>query len=446
MRCDEQRLTKALFKHGVVSKVKALQHQGSSAAAATKEVSQEVFLMPSGRRKRISRKAISNWLKAFDREGFDGLFDKERTKTDSSVVLPEKFINYLKKEKAQDPYASIPEIIRRAEAEEVITKADEISRVTAYRCASRLNLPIFKKKELGKGDARRFAKSLRMSLCHCDGKHFKAGLKRRRRVVMTFMDDAHRVALKAVVGTSENSALFMRGLFETIKMFGLMSVIYVDLGPGFIAKVVKEVCAKIGISVVYGRPRYPQGRGKIERFHDTLANDLLRGFDGNPNIDSDPEALELMINDYISEIYNKRHHEGIKAVPIEKFRGDEKPLKRISEEKLRSYFVIHLKRRVSNDNVVKVNSVTYDMPLGHAGTRVILHHHLLDRSVSFNEDGKLILLQETDPQTNSKIPRGRRGKEKEDNSLPTETAAMKHFKKRYPPAVDAQGNFKKKEK
>ncbi|MBW2109771.1 MAG: transposase [Deltaproteobacteria bacterium] len=431
MRCDDQRQVRALFRHGVISQVNARQLQGSSLSEAKKEEAKVVRLTPSGQRKRISEKAISRWLAAYEKHGFAGLFDKERERTDSSVVLPKKFIDYLKKQKKEDPKASIPEIISRAEADDVLTKTDKVSRVTAYRCARRLNLPIFKKKELGKGDMRRFAKSARMTMCLCDGKHFKAGQKRRRRVVLTFMDDAHRFALRAVVGTSENAALFMRGLFETIMTYGLMSVIYVDLGPGFIAKVVQEVCAKIGLSVIYGRPKYPQGRGKIERYHDTLINDLLRGLDGNPNVDPDPAALELRINHYLSEIYNKRHHEGIKGVPEDKFLADDRPLKRISEEELRTHFVIHLKRKVSNDNIIKVNSIPYEMPLGHAGTRVVVHHHLLDRTVSFCEHGKMLLLSEVDPHANAKTPRGRRGKEAEEKALPHETAAMKRFNKQY---------------
>lgn len=50
-----------------------------------------------------------------------------------------------------------------------------------------------------------------------DGKHFRAGALRARRVAMFFLDDATRCGLHVVVGTEGESAeLFLRDPFEVV--------------------------------------------------------------------------------------------------------------------------------------------------------------------------------------------------------------------------------------
>jgi hypothetical protein len=51
--------------------------------------------------------------------------------------------------------------------------------------------------------------------------------------------------------------------------------IYLDIGKQFIAKVFKAEAQKYGIKLVFGRPYNPRGRGKIERYHRTLYQELI---------------------------------------------------------------------------------------------------------------------------------------------------------------------------
>jgi len=51
--------------------------------------------------------------------------------------------------------------------------------------------------------------------------------------------------------------------------------IYVDNGKQFVAKTVKAEAQKHGIKLIFGRPYNPRGRGKIERYHKTLYQELI---------------------------------------------------------------------------------------------------------------------------------------------------------------------------
>ena len=56
---------------------------------------------------------------------------------------------------------------------------------------------------------------------------------------------------------------------------------------------------------------YPEGHGKIEKFHQLLIDRVLRGLDGNPEVDAEPQALTLRLSPWLREIYNHRPHEAL---------------------------------------------------------------------------------------------------------------------------------------
>ena len=75
-----------------------------------------------------------------------------------------------------------------------------------------MGLPTRQRPHKRDGDTRRWRYAERMQCVLADGKHFRAGAARLRRVALFFLDDATRYGLAVVVGTAESSALFLRGL------------------------------------------------------------------------------------------------------------------------------------------------------------------------------------------------------------------------------------------
>ena len=49
----------------------------------------------------------------------------------------------------------------------------------------------------------------------------------------------------------------------------------VDNGSCFISKEFRQYCDVRGISVIFGRPYNPRGRGKLERFHGIFTQELV---------------------------------------------------------------------------------------------------------------------------------------------------------------------------
>jgi hypothetical protein len=283
-----------------------------------------------------------------------------------------------------------------------------------------------------------------MQMVLCDGKHFRAGATRARRVALFFLDDASRYGLDAAVGTSESASFFLGGLYNKTRRYGIADIYYLDQGPGFIAADTFEVVRKLGALLVHGEAAYPEGHGKIEKFNQTAKHDLLRGYDGRADIDPDPKALSLRLQHYLREVYNHRPHESLGgATPYERFNADERPLRMPqSDDELRSRFVLHIKRTVTADHTVSMNSVDYEIPTGHAGEEIVVHRRLLDNTFAVLHDEHLVDIHPVDLHANARARRARARDPQPDIQHPLPpSAADLAFERDFLPVVDPDGGF-----
>jgi transposase InsO family protein len=435
--------SEALFRFSVISQVLARIHGGEQLAEAVRAVARMDHVRFDATVRRVSERSIRRWLAAYRAGDVSGLEPKKQSHGITSNALPPSFVDFLVREKLQDRAASIPELIRRAIEHGILQPDHGLDRSSVYRTAKRLGLPLARCKRAKDRDSRRFAFPHRMDMVLCDGKHFRAGEKRAKRVALFYIDDASRLILHVVVGTSETAALFQRGLYECLIRYGTMSVLYLDRGPGFIAEDTVGVLANLRIPLIYGEVGYKEGRGKVERFNRTVTADVLRGLDGRPDVDANCVALELRLGHYADRVYAKRPHEGLGCqTPAERFSSDPRALRLPeSRERLKSKFELSIERRVSSDHVVSIGAVEYEMPRGYAGTKVTLHRRLLDGTIGFVHQGKVIELQPADPAANAHAQRARGVRRDEPQPMPPTTAAELAFNRDFAPITDADGGF-----
>ena len=171
-----------------------------------------------------------------DRMGAAGavsdLEPQPRTRIATSQALSSELVTFVRTERQRDARASVPELVRRARERGIIPVDLEIDRTTVWRACRRMGLPTRQRPHKRDGDTRRWRYAERMQCVLADGKHFRAGAARLRRVALFFLDDATRYGLAVVVGTAESSALFLRGLHEVVMHHGSADLYYLDKGPG----------------------------------------------------------------------------------------------------------------------------------------------------------------------------------------------------------------------
>jgi len=429
---------KMLFRYTLVSQVLNRVYRGQACPEAIEAVAGQRHLDFDGKACSVSARTLYRWLAAYEQGGAEALTPKPRG--GGPVVLSQELLDYFQAEKLADARTSIPELIRRARVTGRIPPGQRVDRSTLWRALQHLGVPTGRIKTPKVRDCRRFAYAHRLDMVLCDGKHFRAGAGRLKRVALFFLDDATRFGLEVVVGTAENAALFLRGLYLCILSYGRMIGLFVDNGSGFIALDALEVARKLHIHLIHGSAGYPEGHGKVERFHRTAAEQLLRLLSGNPQIDPRVEALELRLRHFLREQYNQTPHESLDgATPWERFHQDPRALRfYASREQLRRAFVLHEQRRVSRDHVVSVDGVAYEMPLGYRGRQVMLQRHLLAGDISLLHEGRLVRLAPVDVHANARDRRAH-GRDAPPLPMPPPSAAQMAFDRDLGPVVDDQG-------
>ena len=131
----------ALFRYQIVSAVKARELSGQGIDAAVRAVAAQTHLTLAGEQKTAAVRSIYRWLADLDRDGPTGI-ETARPAPTISRALPEALLAFLAKEKAEDRYASVPELIRRALQLGVIGPQQRVDRTSVWRACVRLGLPL----------------------------------------------------------------------------------------------------------------------------------------------------------------------------------------------------------------------------------------------------------------------------------------------------------------
>jgi len=439
-----------LFRYRVVSAIAALELGGIRRSAAVRLVAETAHLDEREAPRHVSERTLYRWLAEYRDHQLDGLEPARRCQLDGSLVLSDKLMTFLAEERGRDRDASIPELLRRAEQYEVIPKAVEIDRSTAWRVMRRTGVETRRRKQPKDADTRRFRYAERMQMALVDFKHFRAGACRAKRAAVYFLDDATRSGLGVCVCTSEQPEVVLRLLDKVIRRCGLMDLLYWDGGSGFKDKEVLYVVSKLRIHPVHGRARYPEGHGAIEAFNRSLKAREIRTYDGAPHIDPDCGALTLRLEHDLFEVYNHLPHEALDGdTPHQRWSQSNRALRPpVSETWMSECFTVPLDRRVSGDHVVSVDGTHYEVPRGHAGEWVNLYRRLLEQTpeqdaLYIHHNNNLVRLHPVDLTFNATSGRARSNREPDNEvtPVPAKSASTLSFEKTYGSMLDPDGGY-----
>lgn len=437
-----------LFRYRVISLVESLILQGVDTSAAVRQVSEMSHLDALGQARRVSRRTLWRWLKASRAQGIEGLARKEREPLVGSRILPADLLTFLRDQRALDRHASIPELLRRAKEEGVITAHQHLDRSTVWRAMGRMGIETSRVRHPQDLDMRRFSYPTRLQMVLSDFKHFRVGPSLQRRVAIYFLDDATRFVLGVVCTTSENKLDVLRCLSEVLSRWGRFGALYVDRGPGYIADDLVAVCARLNLPLIHGQARYPEAHGKIERFNRSLKARTLHPLRG-ADIDTHCASLGLRLRHDVFEVYNHLAHRGLNGeTPHERFFAPEQPaLRPIEHETLCEAFRVEDSRLASKDHVISFGGVDYEVPRGLRNKRVTIWRHVLEHDdqgrelLSVHHQGRDVRLHPVDVHFNAVSGRAKPSPTPTDDSAPLPSASSMSFERHLRPMVDAQGGY-----
>jgi transposase InsO family protein len=140
---------------------------------------------------------------------------------------------------------------------------------------------------------------------------------------LTILDDHSRYSLLLRACGNQQRTTVQQQLQAVFRRYGLPKAMLMDNGspwgvthsPGRFTRLTAWLL-RLDVRVLHGRPYHPQTQGKEERFHRTLATEVLRGrhFDDLPHVQSRFDPWR--------EVYNhQRPHEALEMrVPSDRYR------------------------------------------------------------------------------------------------------------------------------
>ena len=216
----------------------------------------------------ISERTLRYWCRNYREEGVEGLRDESRRPHRSPNRIHGNLVNRILQLRRRHPAwgaLRIHAILRR--------RGVHVSWTTVHRVLKRHGFMV--RRVLKPKPFKRFQRRHVDSLWQVDVYKFRIAGVRGHVYVHTVLDDRSRYLVMARAYLRERTREATNNLWWALKYGRKPKALYVDNGSCFISREFREYCASRGISVIYGRPYNPRGRGKLERFHGILTQELV---------------------------------------------------------------------------------------------------------------------------------------------------------------------------
>jgi putative transposase len=216
----------------------------------------------------ISESTLRRWCRNYREEGVEGLRHDSRRPHRSPNRIHGNLVNRILQLRRRHPAwgaLRIHAILSR--------RGVRVSWRTVHRVLKRHGFMVrVVKKPL---PFKRFQRKHVDSLWQVDVYEFRIAGVKGKVYVHTVLDDRSRFLVMARAYRRERTREATNNLWWALKHGRKPKALYVDNGSCFISKEFRRYCEEHGIRVIYGRPYNPRGRGKLERFHGILTQELV---------------------------------------------------------------------------------------------------------------------------------------------------------------------------
>lgn len=225
----------------------------------------------------ISRKTAYKWLARFADAGVAGLVDRSRRPLTSPLQTPPELEAQVVAAFQQHPVWGARKLAAwlRGRGADPPSPSTIQAILTRYGCRVPAEEPVQRHWQ-------RFEAAAPNDWWQMDWKS-PLSLEQGRVIPLAILDDHSRYALHLSAGLNQRQETAKAQLTVTFQRYGMPRSILTDNGPpwgtsGNGGLTALEVwLLRLGVQLRHGRPYHPQTQGKVERFHGTLAAELLLG-------------------------------------------------------------------------------------------------------------------------------------------------------------------------
>ena len=303
----------------------------------------------------VSRETIDRWVGAWRRGGFEALQPKPGAAPSRTPAEVLELAASLKRERPERTCAQVRRIIVRM-------AGDAPSESTLLRHFRSLGLPMVHQEATG-----RFEADFVNEIWVGDFLHGPV-LGGRKTYLAAFLDDRARYCTAGRWALSEDVCRLSIALRPALLAWGVPVNIYVDNGSAFKDHQLARACARLGIRLVHSAPLRPQGRGKIERFFNTVTSQFLAEIDpdgktGTGTRVESVEELDRLFHAWLETCYHAAVNETTGQTPQERWNAGwarEKP-RRADPERIAEAFLWSQTRTVTRNATVQLFNNTYQV-------------------------------------------------------------------------------------
>lgn len=291
----------------------------------------------------IPVRTLRHWVKRFSEKGLSGLERTKRKDVGSSRILNEELSALVKGLALQNPHLSISAIHRKMKilTERLNSKAPSYE--TIYGLVKKINPALLMLAHEGvKAYQQKYELiyrrecSIPNEIWQCDHTELDIYVldtngKERKPWITTIMDDYSRAIAGLVISFEApcalNTALALRQAIwrkenPAWQICGVPQILYTDHGSDFMSDHIEQVCIALKIRMLNSAVARPQGRGKIERFFQTLNECILidlPGFSIKGKTVTKPsltlEQLETAVLNFMLNDYHQNPHSSTRLPP-----------------------------------------------------------------------------------------------------------------------------------
>lgn len=373
----------ALFRYGLIAALLYEPQETGFTEKALRVIAARSYTIPYSKRTQVSVTSLRRYLYDYRQGGFEALRpqargDKRTPRAFSAEVLA-KAVGL----REEQPARTTPMIVQLLKRDPEV-KPDDLP--NAHTLATHLR-QLGKTRRLLKQQDRafkRFERSLPNELWQGDAMDGpwlpdpNQPAKKRKAYLFCFLDDHSRLVPYAEFFWDEALPRMERVLKVGMLRRGVPKAIYVDNGRVYTANQFAAACATLGIHRIHTKPYCPEGKGKQERFFETVRLQFM------PEVEVSPIASLEELNQsfwaWLELIYHQTVHSETGQAPLERYQQAVQNVRPADHNQLVQAFRWRETRKVRKDGRIELQGNSYQVDASFIGRTLELRFDPFDLS------------------------------------------------------------------
>ncbi|RPH62766.1 MAG: integrase [Chloroflexi bacterium] len=373
----------ALFRYGLIATLLYEPQETGVTEKALRAIAARSYTIPHSKRTQVSVTSLRRYLQAYQKGGFEALRPQERGDKRTPRAFSAEVLAKAVALREEQPARTTPMIVQLLRRDPEV-KPDDIP--NAHTLATHLR-QLGKTRRLLKQQDRafkRFERSLPNELWQGDAMDGPwlpdptQPAKKRKAYLFCFLDDYSRLVPYAEFFWDEALPRMERVLKVGMLRRGVPKAIYVDNGRVYTANQFAAACATLGIQRIHTKPYCPEGKGKQERFFETVRLQFM------PEVAVSSIASLDELNQsfwaWLELIYHQTVHSETGQAPLERYQQAVQNVRPADHNQLIQAFRWRETRKVRKDGRIELQGNSYQVDASFIGRMLELRFDPFDLS------------------------------------------------------------------